>query len=410
MGWTSSRNAPAAHARAPVTSRSSARKPICICIGAAPPGHVRAGPVEGEPLISFHVRYGLLGHGSDYQGSTMLNPGETGHSTIAACRTSQATIAKEDTVIIEPVDWDVLLKPSQVAAMLAVEPKTVTSWANAGIVSSTRTPGGHRRYRKSEIVALLAEGHHPQHSAEGPASPLDASMSTGDPSPIMEDSRWGTTHSERVHVADADRVANAVAVLWETQAATVARDVILVADAVAAAAQTAAEAAQAAREATSAAAEVAAAGMASTAARTAAAVQLRADAAAERQGEAAFQAATVVAAAIRPGHQREGVLSALRIAAIVEAAAAAAASTTAADAACVADAVTAAAAQVALVVAAAALAIETEVATTAATLHDAATAAARRVAADTDDHRVRSATGAGGTQDWMLLRTSPARP
>ena len=51
-----------------------------------------------------------------------------------------------------------LLTPAEVAAMFRVDPKTVTRWAKAGRVSSLRTPGGHRRYRESEIRALLAGG------------------------------------------------------------------------------------------------------------------------------------------------------------------------------------------------------------------------------------------------------------
>lgn len=48
-----------------------------------------------------------------------------------------------------------LLAPGEVAAMFRVDPKTVTRWANAGKVSSYRTPGGHRRYRQSDIENLL---------------------------------------------------------------------------------------------------------------------------------------------------------------------------------------------------------------------------------------------------------------
>jgi excisionase family DNA binding protein len=36
-----------------------------------------------------------------------------------------------------------------------VDPKTVTRWAKAGKLSSIRTLGGHRRYRASEVQALL---------------------------------------------------------------------------------------------------------------------------------------------------------------------------------------------------------------------------------------------------------------
>jgi len=33
-----------------------------------------------------------------------------------------------------------------VAALLFVDPKTVTRWAMAGKLAAIRTPGGHRRY------------------------------------------------------------------------------------------------------------------------------------------------------------------------------------------------------------------------------------------------------------------------
>ncbi|WP_448073598.1 BldC family transcriptional regulator [Georgenia yuyongxinii] len=49
-----------------------------------------------------------------------------------------------------------LLTPSEVAARFRVDPKTVTRWANAGKISSIRTLGGHRRFRRSEVEELLA--------------------------------------------------------------------------------------------------------------------------------------------------------------------------------------------------------------------------------------------------------------
>lgn len=54
-----------------------------------------------------------------------------------------------------PVETEALLTPSEVAAMFRVDPKTVTRWAKAGKISAIRTLGGHRRYRESEIRALI---------------------------------------------------------------------------------------------------------------------------------------------------------------------------------------------------------------------------------------------------------------
>jgi excisionase family DNA binding protein len=52
----------------------------------------------------------------------------------------------------EPVP---LLTPGEVAALFRVDPKTVTRWAGQGLITSIRTPGGHRRFRENEIRALL---------------------------------------------------------------------------------------------------------------------------------------------------------------------------------------------------------------------------------------------------------------
>jgi excisionase family DNA binding protein len=50
-----------------------------------------------------------------------------------------------------------LLTPGEVATLFRVDPKTVTRWATAGRIGSIRTPGGHRRFRESEVRTLLAE-------------------------------------------------------------------------------------------------------------------------------------------------------------------------------------------------------------------------------------------------------------
>ncbi len=52
-------------------------------------------------------------------------------------------------------EQEILLTPSEVAALFRVDPKTVTRWAKAGKLTSIRTLGGHRRYKESEVTALL---------------------------------------------------------------------------------------------------------------------------------------------------------------------------------------------------------------------------------------------------------------
>ena len=51
-----------------------------------------------------------------------------------------------------------LYTPSEVARLFRVDPKTVSRWQEKGLIGCVRTPGGTRRYRKSEIDALLKVG------------------------------------------------------------------------------------------------------------------------------------------------------------------------------------------------------------------------------------------------------------
>lgn len=55
------------------------------------------------------------------------------------------------------------LKPSEVARLFVeadlfkVPLSTLRSWASSGKITSARTVGGHRRYRESDVRALVAE-------------------------------------------------------------------------------------------------------------------------------------------------------------------------------------------------------------------------------------------------------------
>jgi excisionase family DNA binding protein len=51
-------------------------------------------------------------------------------------------------------DPEALLTPAEVAALFRVEPKTAANWADSGRLQTVRTLGGHRRYLKSEVLAL----------------------------------------------------------------------------------------------------------------------------------------------------------------------------------------------------------------------------------------------------------------
>lgn len=92
---------------------------------------------------------------------------------------------------------DRLLTPGEVAALFRVDPKTVTRWAAAGRIGSIRTPGGHRRFRESEVRALLeGEGeldalreadatpppaNRPRNDGPGHAGPPRSSHNSGTP-------------------------------------------------------------------------------------------------------------------------------------------------------------------------------------------------------------------------------------
>jgi excisionase family DNA binding protein len=77
---------------------------------------------------------------------------------------------------------DRLLTPGEVAALFRVDPKTVTRWAAAGRISSIRTPGGHRRFRESEVRALL-EGEAELNDPPASGDQQNGSVSRSGPAP-----------------------------------------------------------------------------------------------------------------------------------------------------------------------------------------------------------------------------------
>jgi excisionase family DNA binding protein len=53
---------------------------------------------------------------------------------------------------------DRLMTPAEVASLFRVDVKTVTRWANAGRLNGVRTPGGHWRFRESDVRELMQFG------------------------------------------------------------------------------------------------------------------------------------------------------------------------------------------------------------------------------------------------------------
>ncbi len=61
-----------------------------------------------------------------------------------------------------------LLKTSEVAQFFRVDRRTVGRWADAGKITAVRTPGGHLRFRESEVRQLLKYNTFDPHAALSP--------------------------------------------------------------------------------------------------------------------------------------------------------------------------------------------------------------------------------------------------
>ena len=51
-----------------------------------------------------------------------------------------------------PEKW---LMPAEAAALFHASTRALRKWAKAGLLHADRTPGGHRRYKESEVLALV---------------------------------------------------------------------------------------------------------------------------------------------------------------------------------------------------------------------------------------------------------------
>lgn len=50
---------------------------------------------------------------------------------------------------------NLLLTPREVAEIFGVRTTTIARWVRAGKLAAQQTPGGHRRYRRADVQALL---------------------------------------------------------------------------------------------------------------------------------------------------------------------------------------------------------------------------------------------------------------
>lgn len=54
----------------------------------------------------------------------------------------------------EVIRW---LRSAEVARIFGVDRRTVLNWAHKGLLDSQLTAGGHRRYRETDALSLLAD-------------------------------------------------------------------------------------------------------------------------------------------------------------------------------------------------------------------------------------------------------------
>jgi excisionase family DNA binding protein len=68
-----------------------------------------------------------------------------------------------------PESDDDLLTPREVAEIFGVRTTTIARWSREGRLTPLRTPGGHRRYTRSEVRELLGRAPEPGGLAQGAA-------------------------------------------------------------------------------------------------------------------------------------------------------------------------------------------------------------------------------------------------
>ena len=105
--------------------------------------------VDASPLVM--AIWSLLGH-------IWTSPTRSPRSTRQHKKRRIAPLVQEERprMSARTPEAEPLLTPAEVATRFRVDPKTVTRWAKAGKLTSIRTLGGHRRYRETEVRALLA--------------------------------------------------------------------------------------------------------------------------------------------------------------------------------------------------------------------------------------------------------------
>ncbi len=104
-----------------------------------------------------------------------------------------------------------MMTAGEVAREFGVHRKTITRWEQKGLLSCIRTLGGHRRYRASDIAALLSQPYNPRPSnLPAPATNPPASPAQPPTLPGAED--WMFTAAQQGARAEAIAEAAGVSV------------------------------------------------------------------------------------------------------------------------------------------------------------------------------------------------------
>jgi excisionase family DNA binding protein len=108
---------------------------------------LKTDPVRAHHVDAIAAEAGINDFASD--------PGD--HASGTPATSTRFRTAGEGAIAERTSEAEALLTPAQVATMLRADPKTISRWAKAGKLTSLRTLGGHRRYRESEVRALLTD-------------------------------------------------------------------------------------------------------------------------------------------------------------------------------------------------------------------------------------------------------------
>ncbi len=137
----------------------------------------RAGVASGqspiEPLRRMPIR-GCFPRGNTHTGPLLPRKVEPNRSGLGSqCRAAAVAGARSSVpapgvlfghivrgIAVAQLPGDAgLLTPREAAVLLAVTYKTINRWALTGKIAFVLTPGGHRRYRETDVMAIRA-GHH----------------------------------------------------------------------------------------------------------------------------------------------------------------------------------------------------------------------------------------------------------